>query len=250
MTLWHIRLKAFVIHLILSVVIITLFLLVVSQIWFPGPLFELENVWQGLQILIPVDAVLGPLLTLILFVPGKKGLKLDLTVIAIFQIGALVYGGLLIYKQRPVAYAFVVDRFEVVLASEDYFADIPMERFINEGDNFPLITYVKPPQSDKERSHFLINGINIKKIADRHYPIRPNMNDIIKHSLDIKTLENSNEKTKDILSKFKEKKQSSKADLIFLPLQASTYKSIIVAIDSGTGEIKQYIPIDPWNKQS
>ena len=50
---------------------------VIMSHWFPGYLFELENVWQGLRILVPVDAILGPLLTLIIFVPGKKGLKGD-----------------------------------------------------------------------------------------------------------------------------------------------------------------------------
>ena len=121
MTPLQIRFKAFGIHLALSIAVILIFLLIVTQFWYPGPLFKLEGVWQGLQILIPVDAVLDPILTLLLYVPGKKGLKLDLTIIAVLQVGALAYGGMLIYKQRPVAYAFVADRFGVVLASEEYF---------------------------------------------------------------------------------------------------------------------------------
>jgi hypothetical protein len=128
MQLWRMKLKAFTIHLLLSVFIISLFLLVVTQFWYPGLLFNLENVWQGLEILIPVDAILGPVLTLILFAPGKKNLKLDLSVIALIQIGALFYGGMLIYQQRPVALAFVVDRFETVLANEDYVKDIRLKK--------------------------------------------------------------------------------------------------------------------------
>ena len=244
MTSWQIRIKAFLVHLVLSIIVISVFLLIVTQIWYPGPLFKLENVWQGLQILIPIDAILGPLLTLLLFVPGKKGLKLDLTVIALLQVGALIYGGLLIYKQRPVAYAFVADRFEVVLASEDYVADIPMERFVDENDSFPLMTYVLPPQSAEERSNFLINGINIKRAAGRHYPIGPNMKAIAEASLDIEQLAQSNNETKETLNRLKVNNQSPK--LIFLPLQSSTYKSIIVVMNADSGLIKQYLDIDPW----
>ena len=82
---WRVKLFAFFIHLIFSAMIIGIFMLVVTQLWFPDILFALENTWQGLKILIPVDAILGPVLTFVLFVPGKKGLKIDLTLIAIFH---------------------------------------------------------------------------------------------------------------------------------------------------------------------
>jgi len=246
MTPLQIRIKAFGIHLALSIIVITLFLLIATQIWYPGPLFKLEDVWQGLQILIPVDAILGPILTLLLYVPGKKGLKFDLTVIAILQVGALAYGGMLIYKQRPVAYAFVADRFEVVLASEEYFDDIPMERFTGYDGSFPLMTYVLPPQSSKERSEFLINGINIKKLAERHYPIRPNIKAIAKKSIDLDKLLQSNEESKKIINNFLSANQNI-SELVFLPLQSSAYESIVLAIDGKTGLIKTYIYLDPWN---
>ncbi len=76
--LWRSKLYAFSIHLLFSATIIGIFMLIVTKFWFPDILFALENVWQGLQILIPTDAILGPVLTLVLFVPGKKGLVGDL----------------------------------------------------------------------------------------------------------------------------------------------------------------------------
>jgi hypothetical protein len=66
-------------------------------VWYPPPYFEVDGGWRILRILAGVDVVVGPLLTLILFKPGKPGLKFDMTCIALMQIGALVYGGTIIY---------------------------------------------------------------------------------------------------------------------------------------------------------
>jgi hypothetical protein len=62
--------------------------------------------------------VLGPLLTLLLFKPGKKGLWFDLCVIVIVQVAALVYGVTVIYGERPYFNVFAVDRFTVLTRSE------------------------------------------------------------------------------------------------------------------------------------
>ncbi|MEL0067713.1 MAG: hypothetical protein VW874_05560, partial [Gammaproteobacteria bacterium] len=69
--LWRSKLKAFAAHILFSAALIGVFMYVVMGHWFPGYLFEFENVWEGLRILVPVDAILGPILTLIIFVPGK-----------------------------------------------------------------------------------------------------------------------------------------------------------------------------------
>jgi hypothetical protein len=42
------------------------------------------------------DLALGPLLTLIVFEPGKPSLKFDLSCIVLLQLGALLYGGTII----------------------------------------------------------------------------------------------------------------------------------------------------------
>lgn len=237
MQLWQSKLKAFVIHLALSALVIGLFMLVVTQIWYPGALFKLENVWQGLQILIPVDAILGPLLTLILFVPSKKNLKLDLSIIAFLQIAALVYGGWTIYSQRPAVIAFVVDRFEVFTVSEKFVEQIPMERF--EDDDFPLTTYVLPPQSEKELANIVILGTDLSKIGERHYPATKYLEKIAVASLNEDFLE---EKSK---SKLSHLRQNTINNLILLPLRGSNNKSICVIFDSVTGKIRGYLETDP-----
>ena len=103
--------RAFAIHLTASVTIFLIFLGILFFVWYPAPYFEIDGGWTVLLILAGAHLALGPLLTLIVFEPGKPGLKFDLICIVLVQLGALLYGGTLIYQQRPAFVVFAVDRF-------------------------------------------------------------------------------------------------------------------------------------------
>ena len=57
---------------------------------------------------------LGPLLTLVVFKSGKRGMKFDLAVIGLVQLAALIYGAHIVFLARPAFIVFVKDRFEMV----------------------------------------------------------------------------------------------------------------------------------------
>lgn len=71
-------------------------------------------------LVVAVDIVCGPLLTLVLLNPKKsrKELILDVALVASVQLAALAYGLHSIAIARPVAIAFEVDRFRVVAAAD------------------------------------------------------------------------------------------------------------------------------------
>ncbi len=73
------RWKAFAIHMGASLLLFLGLLLIIINVWFPGILFSIDGGWDGLKILLGVDLVLGPLLTLLVYKAGKPGLKFDLT---------------------------------------------------------------------------------------------------------------------------------------------------------------------------
>jgi hypothetical protein len=87
-------------------------------VWYPRPLFEAAGGNDLLFIVLAVDVTVGPLLTLIVFKPGKPGLKLDLAVIGALQLAALVYGLNVLALARPAFIVFAKDRFEMVAAVE------------------------------------------------------------------------------------------------------------------------------------
>ena len=102
-------------HLLISLMIGLVFVGLTLYVWYPGPLFEVSGAIGLLSILVPVDVVLGPFLTLLVFKRGKPLLMaIDMSCIVTAQVAALLYGAWTIAEVRP-AYIVLFDkRFEVV----------------------------------------------------------------------------------------------------------------------------------------
>ena len=77
------RFKAAGIHLGISFVIFVFLAYLVLFEWYPGIFFNTDGGWRGMRIIVGVDLVLGPTLTLVAYKAGKPGLKFDLTAIAL-----------------------------------------------------------------------------------------------------------------------------------------------------------------------
>ena len=112
------KLSAFAIHLTISATIVAIVIAIIFYFWYPKPFFEANGAWTVLRVLIMVDLVLGPSLTLALFKKGKKGLVMDMSIIAAIQLAALIYGTTVIFGARPYYLVFAVDRFEIVGKAE------------------------------------------------------------------------------------------------------------------------------------
>ncbi len=108
------RYRAAATHLAISASIVGTLLAIVFFVWYPGPVFAISGTIKPVYVLVGVDLVLGPLLTLIVYKQGKRGMKFDLTVIALVQLVALLYGGYTLYSERPQYLVFAVDRFNLV----------------------------------------------------------------------------------------------------------------------------------------
>src|SRR5919201_4579714 len=96
------RWKAASIHFTLSVAIATILLGLMLALWYPPPYFALMGGLMLVVLIAGCDVTLGPLITLIIFKTGKKGLKLDLAMIGCVQAAALVYGLYMMFEARPV----------------------------------------------------------------------------------------------------------------------------------------------------
>ena len=69
-------------------------------------------------LVVGIDVVVGPLLTLVVFKAGKKSLKFDLAVILALQMAAFVYGTSALLEARPAYVAALGDSFQVIQANE------------------------------------------------------------------------------------------------------------------------------------
>lgn len=112
------RYRAALTHFGISALVVGTVFVLVYFLWYPEPLFRGAGGRDLFLVLALVDITVGPLITLIIFKPGKKGLKFDLATIAVLQIAALAYGTHVVFEARPVWVVFLKDRFDLVRANQ------------------------------------------------------------------------------------------------------------------------------------
>jgi hypothetical protein len=161
-------------HLLICVAIATAVIIVMLGVWYPGPLFEAAGGSGLLYILVGVDVILGPLLTLIVFKSGKRGMKFDLTIIGLVQVAALAYGVHIVFLARPAFMVFVKDRFELAAAVELDPAELAAAKypeFRSAGWTGPLLVATDMPTDPKEREKLIdaaLAGLDLQHFP-RHY---------------------------------------------------------------------------------
>lgn len=117
---WRSRLRASGIHLGISLAIAVLAALLIFALWYPYPYRESSGGVELFLIVITVDVILGPLITLTVFDRTKPPgtLVRDLSIVGLIQLAALAYGLWTVGMARPVHLVFEFDRFRVVHAAE------------------------------------------------------------------------------------------------------------------------------------
>jgi hypothetical protein len=114
------RLKAFGLHLLGSASALALVLGGLYLGWYRWPGWYLSSVLHVVGIVVMVDLVVGPMLTLVVSNPRKprRILGRDIALIVTVQLVALVYGTVTLWSGRPLYYAFSVDSLDCVQASD------------------------------------------------------------------------------------------------------------------------------------
>lgn len=117
---WRDRLAASAIHLGLSLCVAALAALLVFGIWYPYPYREISGGRDLFLLVVTVDVILGPLITLAVFNRKKPRTELrrDLAIVGLLQLAALAYGLWTVAVARPVHMVFEIDRFRVIHAIE------------------------------------------------------------------------------------------------------------------------------------
>lgn len=112
------RFRASGFHFVISLLVGLVLLALSWFMWYPAPMLMAIGGHEIFLLVVGIDVVLGPLLTLVVFKSGKKSLKFDLAVIALLQIAALVYGVSTLLEARPAYVAALGDKFQVIQATE------------------------------------------------------------------------------------------------------------------------------------
>ena len=245
------RWKAASIHLAISAVIGLLIAALLFGLWYPPPYFRVAGATTLILVLLGVDLVLGPLLTLVVFRSGKPSLRFDLTVIALLQAGALLYGLGVIAQARPVFIVGVVDRFSLVAANQLDPADLTKARF----PQFASLSWTGPrwaiaqrPEDSTERSDIMFSALEGKDLDKypRHYvPYAEGVTELLARA---QTLRSLTQRHPDYTARIQDWLQDSKRsekEVIWLPLDARN-GSLTVLLSAESGEVLGTLPVDPW----
>jgi hypothetical protein len=245
------RWKAAGIHLGLSALIATTVVAVMLLVWYPPPYFDAMGGKGLLKILVGVDVTLGPLLTLIIFDPGKKWLKFDLAVIATLQVAALMYGVWVMFEARPVYTAFVVDRFELVGASDLDQADLdagpPEYRRLSLTG--PRLVGVKLPSKEQveEWNKLVFSGVagkDVQNFPKYYVPYADIAKEVIAKAKPLAALAKDKPKYKETVQAFVSGAGRPESDLGYVPL-AGREGGMTAVIDLRDGRLIGILAIDP-----
>jgi hypothetical protein len=245
------RWKAAAIHLTISATIGLVVGALLFGVWYPPPYFHAAGADVLVLLLVSVDLTLGPLLTLVVFKSGKRGLKFDLAVIAIAQAAALVYGLSIVLASRPVFLLAVIDRFELIAASDLAPADLAegsAPEFRSLSWTGPRLAAAQKPGDWRERNKILFGktgGKDIDLLPKYYVDYASAAPDLLKRAKPLDALPLRGEEDRGKLAKALSSAHAERGDVVWVPIVARK-ASLTMLLDAHSGQPIRALAINPW----
>ena len=241
------RLKFFLSHLSISILIALFSMVLVFLVWYPLPLAKAVGVTHIFLMLLAIDVIIGPVLGFVVYKEGKKNLKMDLSIIIALQISTLCYGVYSIEQGRPAWIAYNVDRFELVRKNE--LVDTKIQ---HAQPQFQKPSWFKPQyvaaefakdtqQRNDEMFAEVFSGISIAQKPERYVPLDKVKKQIQQRAQNLELLKqfNDQQSVQKILAKYPQANS-------FVPLKANAV-DMTVLINKEKGEVVKIVDLRPWN---
>ena len=243
------RLKATTRHLALTLGVLAVISAVILLAWYPPPYFEILDPRKQIAWMFGLSLGLGPLLTLVLFKPGKKGLMGDLIVVGIVQVAALGFTAWQLYSERPYFMVFAVDRFNVLSKADAVIDHATDPGFLDKPWSGPVMLVATMPTDSKERSDLTLEvfaGAPELEQRPRYWSLySENFEEVVTRARTLQSLISARPLQANTLQQM----AASRG----LPLEALVYWPIIgrksdyaVILDRNDGSIVDAIAVDPW----
>jgi hypothetical protein len=242
------------VHLLLSALVAATAAWLVFRVWYPFPYDEVTGGRQLFSLLIAVDVVCGPLLTLILFSPTKPIAKwrVDVALIATVQLGALIFGLSQVAAARPVFLAFEGNRFRVVQA-----ADIDVTRLPEAAPDFRQLGYSgprligarlsQPTDPDYTASVRLsVQGLHPAFRPSRWVPYAHQRDAVRAELKPMAVLRKKNPSRSALINQAIRETGLDEAHLGYLPMVTADVTDWVVLVGRSDVEPKAYLHLDGW----
>lgn len=245
------RWKAALIHLGISAAIAAIASALLMGIWYPPPFFRADGAQRLLLLVVGVDVVLGPVLTFVVFKPGKPRLRFDLAVISAMQALALIYGFHVMLQSRPVFMVAVVDRFVLVAANDLDAADLaaasqPQWRHLSWSG--PVLVATHRPADPEARSKLLFSGLagkDIEKFPRYYVDYAQAAAQLLQRAQPLSRLRAMHPAHQGRIDTWLHTHHRRDHQVRWLPIVARD-ADLIMLMDAATGEPLGALPLDPW----
>lgn len=246
------RYQAFGTHLAGSVGVAALSAFLVFMVWYPAPLASVAGVVQIFLLLLAVDVVIGPVITLLVFNPKKKELKRDLLVVLLLQLSALAYGLHSVYIARPAYFVFSADRFDVVFANDltsEKLAKVKDARYSSPPHWGPEFAAARRPDDASVRTDIMLRalegGDDVAQLPEFYEPLVNQKELIRKRLLPLEKLKELNPHNLAGAEAVIRKHGARAGGVGFLPVRGKTQDATAI-VASDTAEVLEVVDLKPW----
>jgi hypothetical protein len=250
MIVWREKFRAVLLHFLVTLAIAAVAAAVIFFVWYPDPFQAMLGGTKFFLLISACDVVLGPLISLVIYNSRKSRRELitDYSIVGVVQLAAFVYGVVAIANARPAYVAFVIDRFEVVLAD-----DLKDEDLLAAKDPYrtrpkwgPELVATQSPTDIKERNDLLFAGLQGRDIQTfpRYYVAYEAAREQIKRRAQpMEALYKHHPEARQLVADAKLAVPES--ELRWLPIRGRSFWTVL--LDANGGPPLAYLPLDPYD---
>jgi hypothetical protein len=250
MIVWREKLEAFGWHFLVTAAMALAAAVVIFFVWYPDPFQAMLGGTKFFLLISVCDLVLGPLTSLVIYNSKKsrRELVFDYSVIGLVQLAAFIYGVMSMADARPVYVAFVVDRFEVVMARELADEDLQnaKEPYRTRPKFGPVLVGTQMPTEREERNDLVfaaIGGKDLQMFPRYYVPYEVNAEAIKTRAQTLEALRKRHPEAQELIAA--QKLSVPEDQLRWLPV-SSAKGFWTVLLDAQTARPLAYIPVDPY----
>lgn len=242
---WKERLQASGIHLAISLIIAGLAALLVFGLWYPYPYRDTSGGRELFLIVVTVDVILGPLITLAVFNLHKPRPELlrDLAIVGLIQLAALGYGLWSVFTARPVHLVFEYDRFRVVHA-----VDVPEGVSSTLPVTGPTLLALRPFRDAHEQSEATLaalQGLLLSAQPDLWQPYAQARVRVLQAAHPLADLRQRFADQAELIEARVAATGQDADTLVYLPMVARQ-SFWTVLLDARTAEVRGFLPLDSF----
>ncbi len=250
---WADRLRAAGIHLGLSLLVAAVAGALVFLLWYPYPYREVSGGRELFFLVVAVDVVLGPLITLAIFNRAKAWpvLRRDLITVAFVQLAGLAYGLWTVEQARPIHLVFEIDRFRVVHA-----VDVPEEiadkappevRFAPlTGPTMLSLRPFRDQQENMEATLAALQGLPLSARPELWQTYEAGRADVLRAGAPVAELKTRFPQQAAQIDALLQRAGRDTNRTLYLPMIARKATGWTVLVDAATADVVGFLPLDSF----